>query len=272
MKLSGKTLIITGAASGIGRALAIEGARRGVSTICTDRDGEGLDETKALVSEIADAGTCSTHSLDVTDLAAWRDLRSSLQKEGDQIDGIINNAGITFVGNAEETSYEQINQVMAVNFMGQVYGSREFLADLKDRPEALIANVSSILGLVPKADQVAYCASKFAIRGYTEVLMQELKGTDVQVSAIFPGHIGTDILANAIRAGSISRLDLTSDEQDVIANQFREHGLSPQKAAQIIMDGVENGQSHILVGDDAIQADQSYRQDPDNYGAVVEPA
>ena len=179
MNFSGKTIAITGAASGIGRSLAIECVRRGASVAIADLNQEGMQETKRLANSVLSPdASCTVHTLDVSSLDAWRDFRTAVGNEHDAVDGIINNAGITFIGSVEQTSYDQLERVMSINFMGMVYGSKELLPDLKQRPEGLIANVSSVYGLFPGLAQSAYSASKFAIRGFTEVLAQELKKTN----------------------------------------------------------------------------------------------
>ena len=143
----------------------------------------------------------------------------------------------------------------AVNFMGMVYGSKEFLAELKSRPEAFIANVSSIFGLFPMKNQAAYCSSKFAIRGFTGVLAQELRSTKVLVSSVHPGHIGTDILQHALAEGNVAGAELTEKEQQEIGLAFKAMGLSPERAANIILDGLKKKRTKIVVGRDALRGD-----------------
>lgn len=266
MNISGKTLVITGAASGIGRELAIESMQRGANVALADLNVDGVLATKELAEASAQAGThCSVHQLDVSNLEQWQSVRDAVVTEHSSIDGIINNAGISFSGDVEATEYSHYEKVMSINFMGMVYGSKEFLPLLKQQPEAVIANVSSIFGLLPMKNQSAYCASKFAIRGFTETLAQELKDSQILVTSIHPGHIGTDIVNNARKSGNLAGEHPPEEEQEIIAKYFKAYGLPPAKAAEIILDGIKNKKRKILVGKDAIRSDRLIRLLPAAY-------
>lgn len=266
MNIAGKTLLITGAASGIGRGLALVAVTRGASVALADRDLEGVRETQDLAIKAGQGGVKVTaHQLDVASLEQWQAFREAVLAEHDAIDGIINNAGVTFSGKIKDTSYEQLERVMSVNFMGMVYGSKEFLDILKARPEAVIANVSSVFGLFPKKRQGAYCASKYAIRGFTEVLAQELAPTNVLVSSIHPGHIGTDIVANARADGNVVNSNMSEEQEEQISAAFKAYGLPPEKAAEIILDGIAQGKRKIMVGRDAVRSDRLSRLFPERY-------
>ncbi len=270
MNVASKTLLITGGASGIGRALVIEALKRGASVAIADRDLQGALETEALGAEVrhVDAQS-SVHELDVSSLEQWKAFRDAVLAEHETVDGIINNAGVTFSGKIKDTSYEQLERVMSVNFMGMVYGSKEFLTILKARPEALIANVSSVFGLYPKIRQGAYCASKYAIRGFTEVLAQELKPSNVAVATIFPGHVGTDIVRNARDAGNVVGATLSEEEQERFTEAFKAYGLPPEQAAVIILDGIEQGRRKIMVGRDAVRSERLSRLFPERYSDIA---
>ncbi|MEM1436941.1 MAG: SDR family oxidoreductase [Pseudomonadota bacterium] len=263
MDVTGKTILITGAASGIGEALALECARRGASVALADIDLAGAEQTQAgcLAAGTADV-SITAHQLDVANLAQWRSLKDLLLKHHGAIDGIINNAGVTFTGTVEHTPYEQLDRVMAINFMGMVYGTKEFLSHLKGRPEAVIANVSSVFGLYPMRNQSAYCASKFAIRGFTEVLAQELKGTSIAVSTIHPGHIGTDIVKNALHQTDTSKSPLSRAQQEAWADGFKALGMNPAQAAVDILAGLKKKKRKIVVGRDAKRGDRLSRLFP----------
>lgn len=266
MNIPGKTLVITGAASGIGRGLAIEAVRRGASVALADRDLEGVQETQSLAGEFGQAGTRITaHPLDVASLPQWLAFRDAVVDAHEAIDGIINNAGVSFSGKIKDTSYEQLERVMSVNFMGMVYGSKEFLEILRARPEAVIANVSSVFGLFPKKRQGAYCASKYAIRGFTEVLAQELAPTRVLVCSIHPGHIGTNIVANARADGNVVNSELSQEQEEQVSAAFKAYGLPPEQAARIILDGIAQGKRKIMVGKDAVRSDRLSRLFPERY-------
>lgn len=270
MNVKGKNIVITGAASGIGRALAIECARQGASVATGDVDMEGAAETRDLAEAARSGDTkCSAHELDVGSLQAWQAFREEVISEHGAVDGIINNAGVTFSGTVEDTPYSQIERVMSVNFMGMVYGSKEFLDDLKDRPESCIANVSSIFGLFPMKNQSAYCSSKFAIRGFTGVLAQELKSTNVTVSSIHPGHIGTEILQHALEEGNVAGTELTEKEQAEVGRAFKALGLSPERAANIILDGIRKKKPKIVVGKDALRGDILSRLYPKTFVNIM---
>jgi len=265
MRVENKTIIITGAASGIGRGLALEAVRRGASVALTDIDPEGLSET---LSEVNDLDASQTHSasvLDVSRLEDWQTVRKKIIDEHVTIEGIINNAGITFSGTVEDTEYQSFENVMAVNFMGTLYGTREFLPLLKQRPEAFIANVSSVFGLYPMKKQAAYCASKYAVAGFTGVLAQELKSSSVTVSSIHPGHIATRVLRNAVESGNTAGVTLPKAHQDYILDAFEAAGLPPSQAAKTILDGIQKKQRKILVGKDAKQADWRSRLLPKRF-------
>ena len=265
MNFENKTIIITGAASGIGRGLALEAVLRGASVALLDIDSDGLSETLSLVNDINGSQTHSTSMLDVSSLDSWRSVRNKILDDHQTVDGIINNAGITYSGTVEDTEYQNFENVMAVNFMGTLYGTREFLPLLKQRPEAFIANVSSVFGLYPMKKQAAYCASKYAVAGFTGVLAQELKSSSITVSSIHPGHIATRVLRNAVEAGNTAGVTLPKAHQDYILDAFEATGLPASKAAKTILDGIQKKRRKILVGKDAEQADWRSRLLPKRF-------
>ncbi len=266
MDVAGKTIIVTGAASGIGRALGLECLRRGASVALADMNEEGVSETLRLAGELANGSLRVTaHKLDVSNLEAWRSFRDEVLAEHEHVDGIINNAGISFSGSVEDMGYDHLESVMSVNFMGMVYGTKEFLTEFKQRPEAVVANVSSVFGLFPMKNQSAYCASKFTIRGFTEVLEQELKSTEITVCSIHPGHIGTNIVRNANEQGNVVGgvgADMTEEQKEQFLKAFEVFGLAPEKAAVIILDGISKKQRRIMVGKDAVHAERMTRLAP----------
>ena len=263
MDLAGKTVVITGAASGIGRALGVECARRGASVALADIDLAGVLQTKTRAeTDMVPGARCSAHEIDVASLLSWQTFQQAVISEHIVVDGVINNAGVTFSGRVEDTTYAHIERVMSINFMGMVYGSKEFLPMLKTRPEAFIANVSSVFGLYPMKRQAAYCASKFAIRGFTEVLAQELRSSQVLVASVHPGHIGTNIVRNAHNQGNVVGVSLSESEQIAWVDAFKAMGLAPQRAAEIILDGVQKKKRKIIVGRDAVRGERFSRWFP----------
>ena len=263
MNLLGKTFIVTGGASGIGQALAVEFMKRGASVAIADMNEAGLAETKALASKAARANSrVSTHKLDVSRLEDWQEFRDNVIAEHGTIDGIINNAGVAMSISIEDMAYDQLDWMMSINFNGMVYGTKEFLPLLKERPDAIIANVSSVFGLFSAKSQSAYCASKFAICGFTNCLEQELKNTNVTVSSIHPGHIGTNIVHNVKTIGRAPVMDRSEEEISAIGHHFKDTGLAPSEAAKIIIDGLQQKKRKICVGRDAVWADRFNRWMP----------
>lgn len=252
MDYRGKTVVVTGGASGIGQGLVIELANRGANVATGDLNQEGLHET--LERAKAQTGTgqiLKGYELDVADESAWPVFRQAVITDFGTVDGIINNAGIALTGSAQAMSHVELRRVMDVNFYGMVYGSQAFMDDLQSRPQAFIANVSSVFGLFGVPDQAAYCASKFAIRGYTESLREDLKDSTIHVASIHPGHIGTRIVTHStdVSDGGFWRDKGISQEE--AGKRFRELGMPPARAARIILDGIKAGKARILVGRDA---------------------
>ena len=252
MDYHGKTIVVTGGASGIGQGLVIELAKRGASVATGDRDLAGLDKTLEMAKTKGGRVTVlKAYKLDVTDENAWGDFRQAVLADFGVVDGIINNAGIALTGSASAMSHDDLRRVMDVNFYGMVYGSKAFLDILQARPEAFIANVSSVFGLYGVQDQAAYCASKFAIRGYTESLWEDLKDCRIHVASIHPGHIGTAIVSHSTDVSDGDFWTAKGISQEEAGKRFRELGMPPGQAARIILDGIQAGKKRILVGRDA---------------------
>ena len=252
MNFEGKTFVVTGGASGIGRGLAIRLMERGGSVAIADMNEDGLAETADIARKTARSNSrITTHKLNVASLEDWQAFRTSVIEEHGHIDGIINNAGVAMGVSAVDMTYDELDWMMSINFNGMVFGTKEFLPHLMDRPEAAIANVSSVFGLFGVPGQAAYNASKFAIRGYTEALAQDLADTNVHVASIHPGHIGTNIAASARIAEANKEEGITEEERNAMGKMFREQGLDPKQAADIILDGIARGDRKILVGKDA---------------------
>ena len=259
MDFAGKAFVVTGGASGIGRALTIELAKRGASVATADVNMDALEETAELARATAAGNTrIVTYKLDVSKLEEWQAFRNKVLEEFGTIDGIINNAGITVSVPASQMTYADLDRVMGINFYGMVYGTKEFLDHLQERPEAVIANVSSVFGLFGVPTQSAYCASKHAIKGYTTSLAEELRETNVLVTSIHPGHIGTNIVRNAPLAEGADE----ADRDPNVADQFQENGMDPAEAANIILKGIEDKSPRIRIGKDAKMMDRLNRLAP----------
>lgn len=250
MTLNGKTVVVTGGGSGMGRELVLQLIARGARVAAVDRDGTSLAETATLAS-VSDAAL-ATFVLDITDREAVGALPEQVIARLGTVDGLINNAGIIqpFVRVADLAD-EAIERVMRVNFYGTLWMVRAVLPHLITRPEAHLVNISSMGGFLPVPGQAVYGASKAAVKLLTEALAAELANTSVKVTVVFPGAVATNITANSAVAMPASASDRPVPRM-----------LSADKAARIILDGVERNRERILVGSDARLMDRLVRLNP----------
>jgi len=251
MKVQNKVIVVTGGGSGMGRELVLHLLSKDARVIAIDINGNALQETEALAGVRKDS--LSTFIVDITDKSAVEKLLDDSISRCGFVDGIINNAGIIqpFVP-VNEISYEAIERVMDINFYGTLYLVKTFLPHLLSRPEAHIVNISSMGGFLPVPGQTIYGASKAAVKLLTEGLHSELANTNVKVTVVFPGAVNTNITKNSgINIPQGSSKDAGSMKT-----------LSPAKAAQIIVDGMENDRYRVLVGKDAAFMDFIYRVNP----------
>jgi short-subunit dehydrogenase len=235
--LKDKVVAVTGASSGIGRALAIELVSRGAHVALSDVNDEGLAETARLVKG---ASRVSVHRVDVRDRAAVERYAAEVEVQHGGADVIVNNAGIAVRATIEAMSLEAFQSVIDVNFWGVVYGTKAFFPLLRRRPEGHIVNISSINAMVPFAKNGPYNASKYAVLGFSETLMQELRGEPIRVTCVHPGGIRTNIARSG--AGFSQR---HADAFDRIAMT------SARTAARAILAGVEKNRERVYVGVDA---------------------
>jgi short-subunit dehydrogenase len=247
--LKGKVVAVTGASSGIGRALAIELVARGAHVAISDVNEEGLAETAKLA---AGETRVSVHRVDVCDRGAVERYASEVQEAHGGADAIVNNAGIAVRASIEEMSYETFQSVMDVNFLGVVHGTKAFFPLLRKRHEGHIVNISSINAMVPFAKNGPYNASKYAVLGFSETLMQELRGQPIHVTCVHPGGIRTNIARSApgfsVReAAAFDRIAMTS----------------ARTAARAILAGVEKNRERVYVGVDAKLMAAAKRMVPD---------
>ena len=241
----GKTALVTGAASGIGAALAQDLAERGSDLILIDINREDLE---AVAAKARGRGVeVSTQVLDMGDVKAIAEFGASLVADGVKVDLLINNAGVALGGRFDEVSAEDFDWLMNINFHGVVQMTRSILPLLSARPDAHIANVSSVLGFVAPPGQAAYSSSKFAVRGFSEALRRELRETTVGVSLVHPGGIKTSIARNA-RVGIVADPEQVEKEIEEFEKTFI---TTPEKAARTILEGIERRRARILVGPDA---------------------
>lgn len=253
MKVQNKVIVVTGGGNGIGRELVLNLLAKDASVAAVDINEAALKETLELAGEMKDK--VSTHVVNITDKTAVTKLPEQVISRHGAVDGIINNAGIIqpFV-RVNDLDYAAIERVMNINFYGTLYMTKEFLPHLLKRPEAHIANVSSMGGFLPVPGQTVYGASKAAVKLLTEGLHSELTNTNVRVTVIFPGATGTNIAANSgVSIGTNS--ENTSRRRSI-------KPLAPGKAAQIIIEGIEQNQYRILVGSDSAFLDFIYRVSP----------
>jgi NAD(P)-dependent dehydrogenase (short-subunit alcohol dehydrogenase family) len=239
MEFNDKVVVVTGGGNGIGRQVVLELLRRGARVAAVDIREESLDETAGL----AVAGDrLATFAVDITDRAATEELPGKVIAAHGTVDGLINVAGIIqpFV-KLNELGYDVIERVMNVNLYGTIHMVKAFLPHLLERPAAHIANVSSMGGFLPVPGQTIYGASKAAVKLMTEGLYAELLDTNVGVSVIFPGAVGTEITANS----GVEIPNVSPEQASAIKTT------SPEDAARIILDGIESGVLHIFVGRDS---------------------
>lgn len=244
--LDGKVVVITGAGSGIGRELARRAAALGAELALTDWDEVGLMETAALV-EPRVGREVRTDKLDVRDRDAMASYAASVREEFGRVNVVINNAGVALHGDFEEVTYSDFEWIMDVDFWGVVQGTKEFLPHLIASGDGHVVNISSLFGLLSTPGQTAYNSAKFAVRGFTEALRQEMliAGHPVQVTCVHPGGIKTAIARNARTTAS--------HDQTQIARHFDRKlaRTTPAKAAEVILDGVLADRPRVVVGADA---------------------
>jgi len=262
-----KVAVITGAGSGIGRALAIQLAKEGCHLALSDVNEVGLDETKALITQINNKDyhlnniKISLDKLDVAQRQAVHDYADKMAREHGKINLIFNNAGVSLIDNVESMSYDDFEWLININFWGVVHGTKAFLPYLKQADEGHIINISSLFGLMAIPSQSAYNASKFAVRGFTEALKMELTHSNVNVSSVHPGGIQTSIVDNS-RVNEATSKYSKSHIQAIFKKQAI---TTAEQAAEIILTGVQKNQRRILVGKDARMADKIIRWFPNSY-------
>src|SRR6201991_4594368 len=242
---AGKVAVVTGAGSGIGQALAIELARSGASVAISDVDTEGLAATEEQLKAIG--APVKADRLDVTEREAFELYADVVVEHFGKVNQVYNNAGIAFAGDIELSGFKDIEWVMDVDYWGVVNGTKVFLPHLIASGDGHVINVSSVFGLLAMAGQGAYNAAKFAVRGFTEALHQEMiiARHPVKVTCVHPGGIKTAIARNATSADGVDTNKMAKFFDKRLAST------SPQKAARIILDGVRKNKARVLVGTDA---------------------
>ena len=265
--LDGKVVVVTGAGSGIGRALALDVAGRGAAVALSDWDEVGLVETARLVHERT-GREVRTDKVDVRDRAAVRELAASVVAEHGRVNVVVNNAGVALHGDFEEVGYDDFEWVMDVDFWGVVHGTKEFLPHLIASGDGHVVNVSSLFGLLGIPGQTAYNSAKFAVRGFTEALRTEMlvAGHPVGVTCVHPGGIRTGIARNARVTSSHDQAQFARHFDTKLART------TPERAAELIVEGVLAGRPRVVVGADAKLLDAFVRIVGPRYQRVVAKA
>jgi short-subunit dehydrogenase len=265
--IRGAAAAVTGAASGIGRALALELAARGCDLALADRDEAGLQAVAAEIAK-AHARKVSVHRVDVAEPGEIADFAQAAIAAHPGLNIVVNNAGVALLGQFNEIDQAQMDWLMNINFWGVVHATRAFLPHLSRQREAHIVNLSSIFGIIAPPGQTAYAAAKFAVRGFSESLRHELQmaASPIKLSVVHPGGVATNIARNsrtgvgmtdnARRAQSIERFETVART-------------TPTAAAQRIIAGIEKNQPRILIGNDARFMDLLQRLRPGTYWAVL---
>jgi len=265
--IAGAVAAVTGAASGIGRALALELAARGCDLALADRDEAGL---QAVAAEIAKnpSRKVSVHRVDVAEPKQIEDFAQGALAAHPGLNILVNNAGVALLGQFNEVDQAQMDWLMNINFWGVVHATRAFLPHLSRQREAHIVNLSSLFGLIAPPGQTAYAAAKFAVRGFSESLRHELQmaASPVRLSVVHPGGVSTNIVRNSRMGTGVTdnaRRAETIERFDTVAKT------TPAAAAQRIIAGIEKNAPRILIGNDARMMDLLQRVLPGTYWSVL---
>jgi short-subunit dehydrogenase len=253
-ELNGKVAVVTGAASGIGRALAVALWQKGCELALVDRDEVGLLELQTELSQTDPGRKVSLHTADVGNKKRMSEVAADVIECHKTVHLLINNAGIGYEAAFPQTSLEAWEQVISANLWGTIYGCHFFMPFLAKAEHAHIVNMSSLFGIVGMAGQTAYCTTKFAVRGFSESLWEELRGTCVGLTVVHPGSVATNIMKTA--AGDDPLL------MQRIADWFENNAISPETAAKQIIKAIEKGKARVLITPEVVLADYVKRLMP----------
>ena len=262
-----KVAVVTGAGSGIGRALAHQLAEAGARLALSDINEAGLRDTARELGLGEDR--LITEVFDVADRDAVYGFADRVAGHFGAVHLVINNAGVALGATVEDMSYDDFEWLMGINFWGVVYGTKAFLPHLKRAGEGHIVNVSSVFGLIGVPTQYAYNAAKFAVRGFTESLRQELEieGGRVSCTSVHPGGIKTNIARNARMADGMERI--TGDPEKARRDFEKMFRTTPEEAARTILKGVRGNKRRVLIGSDARAIDSMQRLMPTAYQRIM---
>jgi len=267
MNLEGSTAVITGAASGIGRALAQTLAGRRCHLALADVNAAGLEETARLVQ--SNAVRVSTHVIDLTDRDAIAGLPDAVAARHGGADLLINNAGVAIGGTFDRVGERDFDWLMEINFFAVVRLTRAFLPQLSASEDARLVFLSSLFGLITPPGQTAYCASKFAVRGFANSLRHELRdaGSRIGVTVVHPGGVATNIADSARQAEGTT----AEEREQALERARRMLKMPPPQAAGIITDAIERRAERVLVGGDAKFMALLERLAPVSYWKILQP-
>lgn len=254
-EIRGAVAVVTGAASGIGRALAVDLAKLGAQVALADVNAAGLEETRRLLGD----AKARSYVVDVSKASAVEDFAHRVQQDFGRASLLVNNAGVALMGTFAEISLEDMKWLVDINFWGVVYGCKFFLPLLQQEPDAHIVNVSSIFGLIGPPGQTAYAASKFAVRGFSESLRGELQATSgIKVTSVHPAGIATPIAHSARAARGVTEAARQEAEE-----YFKKVALvTPEEASRVIVKGILGNKNRVLIGSDAYHIDRIQRLFP----------
>jgi short-subunit dehydrogenase len=262
---AGGSAVVTGAASGIGEALAVQLAARGSNLVLVDRDKERLDDVAGRVRAAHPGLAVDTYVVDLSDDEATAEAAEALATGHPETTLLVNNAGVALGGRFDQVSLEEFDWVMAVNFRAVVRLTHAFLPTLKSHPGSHLVNVSSVFGIVAPAGQAAYSASKFAVRGFSEAVRHELAENRVGVTVVHPGGVRTRI-AESARTGS----GVSVEEYEQGRKQFATLlTMPPETAAAQIMAAIEQRRPRLLIGWSAKVPDVLVRLLPGSYWKLI---
>ena len=257
--------VITGAASGIGQALAVRFAREGVAAVAIcDVNETGLKETADLINQIG--VPVSTHIVDVSKLDQVQKFADEVIEQHGRVTHLVNNAGVGLIGTFDQISIKDFEWLMGINFWGVVYGCKVFLPLMLGPNEAHIINISSVFGIIAPEEQSAYCASKFAVRGFTESLRHELAETNVSIMCVHPGGVKTNIVKNS-RVGE-NAADEWKQQGSKLFDKIAK--TSPEDAAEDIINSINTKNPRLLIGKDARAISHISRLFPKSYLKILE--
>jgi NAD(P)-dependent dehydrogenase (short-subunit alcohol dehydrogenase family) len=260
-QIRGAVAIITGAGSGIGRALARQMAAQGAKLALADVNTAGLEETRSLLG----SATAHTYAVDVANPSNVQEFAERVEQDFGGASLLINNAGVALFGTFAELSLAEFDWLFRINFWGVVHGCKFFLPMLLRQPEARIVNVSSVFGLFGPPGQSAYASSKFAVRGFTDSLREELRGTSVKLTCVHPAGVATNIAQNA-RAGAATR---AQDQETAKKSYARALRIPPEMAAGAIVEAILADKDRVLIGRDAYRIDFLARLMPGRASAIL---